>query len=304
MDFSVLISVYENDNKEHFKKALESVINQTLKPSEIVLVIDGPVDESINTVVSEFQKDYADLFKVIIIKENKGLGNALKTGLKECSYELVARMDADDISLPHRFERQVKFLEKNREIDLVGSYIAEFEEDENNIYAVRCLPSCPEKISNFAKWRSPVNHMSIMFRKNMVLDAGNYKTFLGFEDYYLWARMLNNGCKFANIDEILVNVRAGRDMIKRRAGQRYLINEIKLQLEFFKIGFIGKSKFVRNVSLKVLLRIIPSFLREFIYQKFLRKPVNSNIESQGKFLINIVNCKNEYMKKQESKVNN
>lgn len=271
VNFSVLMSVYKNDKADFLKKALDSVIYQTLKPSEIVLVQDGPLTKDLFNIIDNYVKKCPNLIKIINLENNLGLGKALKIGLEKCSNNIVARMDADDISKKDRFEKQIKYLEENKDIDVVGSWISEFDGEESNIYAYRKLPTNFDQIKEFAKKRNPLNHVTVMFRKNKVINVGSYKGIIGFEDYYLWVRMLLNGSKFYNIPEYLVNVRAGKEMIKRRGGLNYIKNELKLQKKFLKIGFINKKEFVFNILTRSIIRLLPANIRNFVYQKALRK---------------------------------
>jgi glycosyltransferase involved in cell wall biosynthesis len=205
-------------------------------------------------------------------KENRGLGHALKNGVEACSYGLIARMDADDISREDRFEKQLKILSLNPEISLVGSWVSEFEEKEEIIYATRKVPLLHTDILRMAKYRCPVNHVTVMYKKEAVLNSGNYNPYFRVaQDYVLWISMLSHGYKFANIPECLVNVKAGPDMIKRRSGLKYMKYEIALQKEFLEQRFINRSQFYFNVVMRSILRLIPGQWRGVVYQKFLRK---------------------------------
>lgn len=269
--FSVLIPVYYKENPLFFTQALNSILDQTLQPNEIVIIEDGKLTKELYEVVQEFHKKYSKL-KVIHLEKNMGLGNALKIGVENCSYSIIARMDSDDIANRERFEKQINYLKLHQKLDLVGSWISEFEDNENEIIAYRVLPTEHNDIYKFGQFRCPVNHMTVMYRKESVLAAGNYMPFKNIEDYYLWGRMLKNGAIFANIPEYLVNARAGSSMLQRRANLTYFFNsEFPLQCEFLKIGFINLGQFIRNIILKFLLRILPFKLMQLFYMKFLRK---------------------------------
>ena len=224
LKFSVLISVYIKENPEYFDTALESVVNQTLMPNEIVIVKDGALTEELDAVIEKYVSKYPQLFNIVALEKNVGLGDALRIGVLNCKNEIIARMDSDDICHRERFEKQIKFLTENSNIDLVGSWISEFEEKPEQIISYRQLPIEHEKIYKFGQFRCPVNHMTVMYKKEAVLKAGNYQTFKNIEDYYLWGRMLKQGSVFANIPECLVNVRAGQAMFKRRANLTYFFN--------------------------------------------------------------------------------
>lgn len=274
--FSVLMSVYYKENPSWFRIALDSVIKQTLQPNEIVLVEDGKLTDELYKVIEEYKNQYSNLFKIIPLEKNSGLGEALRVGILNCSNELIARMDTDDIARNDRFEKQIKFFQEHTNVGLVGSWISEFEDNPNKIISYRQLPTEHQDIYKFGQFRCPVNHMTVMYRKDAVLKAGNYQTFKNIEDYYLWGRMLKQGAVFANISECLVNVRAGNSMLKRRANLTYFFNsEFPLHTELYKIGFISLKQYLRNISSKFLLRAIPQWAMAIIYRKFLRKEAKS-----------------------------
>lgn len=271
MNFSVLMSIYFKEKPSNFNRAMQSIWDeQSIKPNEIVLVEDGKLTDELYNAINLWKERLGQNLKVIKLKENLGLGDALAIGLKECSFELVARMDSDDISLPKRFEKQLEIFEKNKNIDICSSWISEFEKDEGNIYAYRRLPENHNDIVKFAKLRSPINHPAAMFKKSAVLQAGNYQKMLLIEDYYLWVRMILKGFKFYNIQEVLVNMRAGKDQLARRQGLKYAINELKVQYLFYKMGFLNLYEFLRNLVLKFSVRIMPKFILRVVY-RFLRR---------------------------------
>lgn len=271
IQFSVLISVYKKEKAEYLKQALQSVINQTLKPTEVVIVKDGILTKELDKCIGDFQKQHPKLFKILAFNENRGLGLALRDGVKACKYEYIARMDSDDISKPDRFEKQFGYLQKHPEIALFGTWITEFSKDENKPDTATKLPCTHQEIMKFAKSRNPFRHMTIIYKKQAVINSGNYRDFLWFEDYDLWVRLLQKGYKAANIPEYLVNVRADKEMFVRRGGLLYIRQEIKFQKILFDIKFISKIEFVRNIIERMIVRIMPNSLRVYIYQKFLRK---------------------------------
>ena len=218
--YSVLMSVYYKENPEYLKIAIESMLNQTVKPDEFIIVEDGPLTEELNNVIDEYCKAFKDLFTIIKLKENKGLGPALAEGVKASRNELIARMDSDDISLPTRCEKQLKIFEKNNELAVVGTNMTEFIDDEENIISKRIVPQYHNEIVKYMKKRCPLNHVTVMFKKSIILGVGNYIEWHYNEDYYLWLRLYLQNAIFHNIQEDLVNVRVGIEMYKRRGGYK------------------------------------------------------------------------------------
>ncbi|MEG1009485.1 MAG: glycosyltransferase [Clostridia bacterium] len=269
-NFSVLLSVYKNEKPNYLIECFKSIYeNQELKPDEIVLVQDGPLTDELYEVIKNLKSQLKNILKIVPIEKNVRLGNALRIGIENCSNEIIARMDTDDIAFPNRFKKQIKFLEENPEVDVLGSYMNEFIDNITNVVAIKTAPL--KDFKNYMKMRDPVNHPSVVFKKSKVLDAGNYIEILYNEDSYLWGRMLANKCQFANLDEPLIYFRVNDDTYKRRGGFQYVKAEIQLQKEFLRLGIINKFEFLRNITLKNIVRIIPNELRKKIYLKLLRK---------------------------------
>ncbi len=270
--FSVAISVYKKDNPSFFDQALFSIIElQTVKPDEIVLVVDGPVGDALNLVIDKYVNKY-DPFKVIRLKENAGLGNALKLAVENTSYGIVARMDSDDISLPTRFEEQLTFFENGSRVDIVGGDIAEFVDHEENIVAYRKVPKNDSEIKKYMKFRCPFNHVSVMFRKSAVMAAGGYQDLFWNEDYYLWIRMAENNAIMANTGTVLVNVRTGNDMYQRRGGRKYFESEKYLQRYMLRRKMIDRHTYLFNVLKRWIVQIaLPNSLRGWVFRTFARQ---------------------------------
>ena len=268
--FSVLLSLYHKESPTFLSLSLDSVLHQTLLPDEVVLVKDGPLTAELDAIVSDYAARYP-ILKVVTLPQNQGLGKALNEGLKHCSYDLVARMDTDDIAKPDRFEKQMKVFEEHPELDLVGAWIDEFEGTPQHVLSVRKVPETSKEIREYCQKRCPVNHPVVMFRKSAVQAAGGYQHFPLFEDYYLWVRMLKNGAKFYNIQESLLYFRTSPDMFKRRGGWKYAMDELRFQGVMRKMGMIGWKRFLMNVAIRFPGRIIPNGLRRFLYKKLMRK---------------------------------
>lgn len=267
--FSVLISVYYKESPVFLHQSLESIFQQTLLPTEVILIKDGPLTKELNEVIEEYATKYSEL-KIISLTQNQGLGKALNEGLRYCSYDLVARMDSDDVAKFDRFKRQIQIFQECPELDIVGAWIDEFEEDVSNVISTRKLPENHTDISVFAKKRNPINHPVVMFRKKSVLAAGGYRHFPLFEDYYLWIRMLQNGARFYNIQESLLYFRFSPAMFKRRGGIKYVIYECRFQYMIRKIKFISSFQFAKNVLVRSMTRALPNFMRTVLYKRILR----------------------------------
>ena len=275
MKYSVLMSVYKNEKVEYFKEAIESLLNQTVPPDEIVLVRDGAVYDELQSAIDEYVSAHPELFTYLPLEENGGLGKALGYGLPYCRNELVGRMDTDDICAPDRFEKQLECFANNPELDMVGGNISEFLGSPDQIVQYRVVLASHDEIVNDLKGRSPFNHVTVMFKKEAVLKAGNYQDFYLFEDWYLWVRMYLAGCKFANINDVLVNVRIF-DMSARRGGMKYY-KSCKNLLKFMKQNkVIGTFKYLKISTVRFIgYVLLPNKLRAWAYKKMLRKKTNN-----------------------------
>lgn len=271
--FSVLISVYAKDNPVFLKEALLSIYEkQSLKPNQIVIVFDGPLTNDLYDVIDEFKADKKELVTIVKLEKNSGLGNALKEGSTKCLYEYIARMDSDDISLPNRFERLMKFAQDNPNIDAFGSDIAEFSNSPNdkNI-KIRSCPATSKGIRKMLKKRSPMNHVSVCLKKESLFKAGGYLGLSYVEDYYLWARMVANGCELSNINEVLVNVRAGDGFLKRRSNKDILKNRKIVGKYLIKNKLMNRFEYCLYRFEAMVFVLSPSWLKKFFYSVFLRK---------------------------------
>lgn len=269
-DISVAMSVYKSDNPIYLHVAIESVFNQTLLPKEVVLVGDGPLSTDLNDVISELQQKYPNLV-FLPQKVNRGLGEALRIACDNCSCDYIARMDADDIALPQRFKLQMACFEENPEISVVGGFITEFEGEPVNIINYRRLPLTDTEIKKFMIYRSGLNHVTVIMRKDALMKAGNYSGDIKQEDYYLWARMWKCGCQFRNIPDVVVNVRSGANQFARRGGLKYFQNHMKIFCLMYKWNLITFPQLVKNYIFRFGQVAIPNNLRAYIYKNFLRK---------------------------------
>lgn len=270
MNFSVLMSVYVKEKASYFNECVNSVMDNTVKPNEIVIVKDGPITEELDETINKFIIQYPGLFKIIKFELNQGLGLALRSGVEACSNELIARMDTDDICVRNRFELQLKEFETNPKLDIIGGQILEFEGSIKNILAKRKVPLSYEDIIKYQKKRSAFNHMTVMFKKSSVLNAGNYQDAPLMEDDLLWANMLINNCYGINSDKVLVYARTGLDMIERRGGIQYVKKYIKGRKKIMLTGFISYPEYIYTNLIQMIVALIPKKIRKLVFIKLLR----------------------------------
>lgn len=270
--FSVLMSVYKNDRPEDLSEAVESIYSrQLVQPNEIILIVDGPVPEELDMQIGRLQQNIPCL-RVHKLSENKGLGNALQIGTELCSNDIIARMDSDDIALPERFREQITFLHNNPLVDIVGGQINEFIGTTDNIVGKREVPLSHLKLARYARSRCPFNHMTVMFRKKAVMNAGNYIPWHFNEDYYLWIRMLEHSAVFANLSQTLVNVRVNSAMYARRGGWKYFKSEKRIQDYMYRHRLIGFPQYFINVLIRFAVQVaMPNSVRQLVFQKIIRK---------------------------------
>lgn len=270
--FSVVTSVYKNDKPEFVKRALDSItLLQDRHPDEVVLVVDGPIPEKLATLINNYVNLSPDLYNVIWLPENKGLGNALRVGVENAKYEIIARMDSDDVSASDRFEKQISYMEKHPECDIVGGQITEFIDSESNIVGKREVPCSHDEILMWLKGRCPFNHVSVTMLRSRVIAVGNYLDWHFNEDYYLWIRMAEAGYRFANLLDTLVNVRVGREMYARRGGWKYFKSEKGLQDYMVRHKMISHPRYCYNIFGRFVIQVVmPNRLRGFVFRKLFR----------------------------------
>ena len=270
MHFSVLMSVYYKDNPQWLKQAIESVLNNTIKPNEILVAVDGPIDNELKNILQEYEKNIPN-FRNVFLPENKGRGEALNKVLPMCKYDLVALMDADDINLPTRFELLLKEFENNPNLTIVGGYIQEFNSQTSEKTSIRKVPLEDNKIKQYCKTRSPFNNVTVMFKKKDILQVGNYQSFYQMEDYYLWARLVKANFQMKNISQLLVNVRVDPKMFARRGGYKYFKSNKEVSKQMLKMKIINYPYYLFNITIRFITQVLmPNNIRTLFYKKVLR----------------------------------
>lgn len=303
--FSVIMSIYKSDQPELVRVALDSLLQQTLLPNEIVIVGDGPVPAELEQEIESFKfrvsklrttpnpsfvkggdlapedgkesLETRNLKPEIIVtylpqEKNGGLGEAMRIAAEAAKYDYLARMDSDDICLPDRFEKQMKCFEEDPELSLVGGMITEFDGEPENIIAKRILPLEDAEIKRMMRGRCAVNHVTVIFKKADLMKSGNYQPFWKQEDHYLWARMMEHGCKFRNIPDVVVNVRSGKDQIARRGGLRFYKSVVRVFWYMYRHGLISFGYFLYICTVRGIVQVLmPNRLRTWVYLHLLRK---------------------------------
>ena len=260
------MSVYKNDNPTDFTTSLFSIYNQTCRPDEIVLVIDGPIPVILQNSITAL-KEKLGIMKIVPFAENRGHAAARQAGLENARNELVAIMDSDDIAEPNRFEVQLKLMEEHPEVTVIGSIIHEFIGNQNNVVGTRAVPESDEEIKAYLKSRCPMNLQTVMYRKSKVMEVGGFIDWYCEEDYYLWIRLALSGHKFYNYPKSLVNVRVGEEMYQRRGGAKYFKSEVRLQKYMLNNKIISWPRYAYNVLIRWIVQVVmPNRIRGWGFQ--------------------------------------
>lgn len=266
-NYSVLMSVYFKEAPEYLRQAIESIQAQTFPTDDFVLVCDGPLNDALDAAIAEKQQEMGSALNVVRLVKNGGLGNALNEGIKHCKNELVARMDSDDISVMDRCQKQVELFEKNPELDITSGALLEFVTSPDQITGGRTIPCNNNEIIHYSRKRCPFNHPCVMFKKSAVERAGGYQEkYHLFEDYYLWIRMLQNGCKAQNLPDVLLYMRTPADMYLRRGGVDYAKAMLRFHWWVHKSGWTSLADFCMGAVPHAIVCVMPNKLRQMIYR--------------------------------------
>lgn len=268
--YSVLMSVYHKENPDYLEASINSMLEQSLFPDQIILVKDGPLTAELDKIILKYTQEYPDLFTIVPLKVNVGLGKALDVGLKYSNNELVARMDTDDISLPERCKLQVEAFMNDPELSIIGTIIDEFYDEPSNIVSSRRVPTEHEDIVKFIKRRSPFNHPTVMFRKSEVIRCGGYGKLRRKQDLDLFSRMMNNGCKGANINQSLLLFRSNEDNFKRRKSWSYCKSYIEAAFAIWRRGHCSIIDLLYVTIGQLVMFISPMWLLKKLSSKYLR----------------------------------
>lgn len=270
--YSVLMSVYYKEKPDWLRYSIKSMLSQTVMPDEILIVKDGKLTDELDSVLNIFIEQYPELFTIVELPHNKGLGPALAVGVMKCRNEFIIRMDSDDFSVPNRCEKLLCAMKNHSECGIIGSYEAEFMDNINNIVSIHRVPEMNIDINQFMKRRCAILHPTVLYKKSAVLKSGNYRDALLYEDYDLFLRMVL-GCHISayNIPEALYYIRVNDDFFKRRGGFNYMKSMFKFKLQMYKSGYMNVKDFIISAGAHVVVCLLPNVVRKEIYMKFLRR---------------------------------
>lgn len=270
-NYSVLMSVYFRENPEEFEACIRSMLAQTVATNDFVIVCDGPLTEELDEILERFDREYPEIFQIVRLKENVGIGNAANIGLRYCRNDLVAKMDADDLSVPERCEWQLKRFAECPELMVLGGHIEEFSQDPGKPFAIRSVPLSNGEIRSFARRRQPFNNMTVMYRRSAVLAVGGYRDFRRSEDFDLYLRLLLKGYYAENLDKVLVKARVNENAFRRRGSWGTLKGCARSRWYSYRQGYASLLDVGICVAGEAFIMISPHGVKKFIYSHFLRK---------------------------------
>ncbi len=272
MKYSVLQVVYKTDSYEWIIDSINSMIEQTIKPSQYIIIINGVVNKKVLNLIESYKKDNS-FFEIIILKNSVLIGKALNIGVAKIKYKYCARIDSDDISIPTRCEETLEIFKKHSKVDIVGSCMEEFYGDPQNIVSYKKVSKNHNDILKFSKYRCPFNASSVMFKTNSVKKVDSYNNLRVFEDYDLWTRMLERGMIGYNIQENLVKYRVTDDFYARRGGLRYLNEALAFKKKLFNRKYINIFQYLFVCILHIFVCLVPIKVRKMFYCNLLRRKV-------------------------------
>ena len=262
----MLLNVCNAEKPEWLSIALNSMLNQTIKPNEFVLVQNGPLTDDLYATIKRYQEDFPELFKILPLPKNVSVGLALQQGVLACSNGFIAYVDADGYSVPTRIEEEFEAMFEKK-VDMVGSIVDEFVDSTDNVIAHRFFPESPAEIYRLAKRRTPMAHSSVLFKKRMVLACGNYEDFYLAEDYALFINLLSICAKGYNIQKTLVYKRVCEDSYEQRRSWKYFKTMFLFNNKFFKTRWFSCRDYVVRSIASGFDCLMPGAVRNFIGNK-------------------------------------
>lgn len=269
-NYTVIMSVYYKVNPNDLKESIESILNQTYKTNEFILIKDGILTKKQEKIINQIVENNKNIFKIYQFKDNQGAGTAYNKGIEMCTNKWAAVMDSDDYAVESKFEKQMKYLATHEDIDAIGTNAVEFLDNINNVVATRIMPETNEEIVEFSHARCPLIQPTVVFNVESVKRVGSYQNSPLTEDFDLYIRMIMNNCKFYTYQEVLYYVRTSEDFFRRRGGIKYLKPILSFKYKYYKLGFFDKKQFLKTFLSSFIVAIMPNVIRRFFYKKFLR----------------------------------
>lgn len=273
MEYSVLTTLYKNDNPEFLKQSIESMLKQSILTNDYIIVADGPLTPELDSILETYAKKYS-FFRLVRLKENGGLGVALRRGVEECKNDLIARLDSDDISVRNRCELQLKEFELDSELAIVGSDMYEFDEDPSKVKDIKKMPVSTEQIYQYGKRRNPFNHSSVMYKKSVIKSVGSYSTRRRSQDVELWSKVIFAGHKCKNINKPLVYFRTdGANRVKRKKKWSNVKSDLAVYKANYKMGYASFFDYLYICLYQMTFYIMPEKMASYLYTRLFRKKV-------------------------------
>ena len=277
--YSVLMTVYRSENAPHFERAINSVLSQTVPTDDFIIVCDGPLVEALDAVIDKYTAAYPDIIHVLRLEQNMGIGAACDAGIRLCRHDLVAKMDADDISMPGRCEAQLRRFAEVRDLTILGGDIEEFGTDPDAPFSVRSVPKTNPEIRAYARRRQPFNNVTVMMRRSAVLDVGGYRPLRRNEDYDLYIRLLHRGYYAENLPQILVKVRVDSDSYHRRCSFSSFRGILRSRWTAFAIGYSTLPDLLYCCLGSLFLLLCPGKVRKLVYMTMFRRKLHGRSDS-------------------------
>lgn len=269
--YSVLMSVYHKADPTFFDTALASMLGQTVPTNDFVLVCDGPLTPALDQVIETYREQYPEVLNVVRLEQNVGIGEAANIGLRYCKNDLVAKMDADDIAVPDRCERQLERFAQCPDLTVLGGYIAEFDQSPEHPTTLREVPLTNQEIRAFARRRQPFNNQTVMYRREAALAVGGYRKLRRCEDFDLYIRLLCAEYYCENLDQVLVQVRVDQGALGRRGSWDTLKGCADSRWKSHKLGYASLWDVCVCVGGELLIMLCPAGIKRWFYCRFLRK---------------------------------
>lgn len=266
LPITVILPVYHRVTPEEFTRSLASVHSQTCPPEEIIVVADGPIPDALSDAIDTAAQELPDL-KVIRLPKNGGVAQAMRAGMDVAAHNWVARQDADDVSLPERFELLWPYIESGKYAAVGGAMLEFADGDPSNVVRTRKLPTDPKGLARYVKTNSPMNNPTVVFDAAAVSQVGGVRDHQFMEDYDLFARLIAGGFDLKNIDEPLVLFNASDGMFDRRSTALLTAAERQMQKNLVSYGLISRPRAVFNFAARQAFRALPKPVLKWVYAR-------------------------------------